>query len=160
MHAHNTPPIQTNNEAHKKSTQRAHSHAHKLIYTQTFTEYTFVQCVLTCPHIHTALWVPWFATPLSFPCVLSVPSGWRWLMTAMERQIIWVAPSTQDVNQISFANDSQTLIWHPRPEPYRVLNGGTKETSIRPRTILFYHPFQELTSIFSTISRWKRGTSV
>lgn len=111
-------------------------------------------------HTYTALWVLWRATPLSFPCVLAVPSGWRWLMTAMARQIIWVAPSTRDVNQISFANDSQTLIWQPRPEPYRVLHGGTKETSISPRTISFDRPFQGLMSIFLKISRWKRGTPV
>lgn len=114
----------------------------------------------TRAHTYTALWVLWCATPLSFPCVFAVPSGWRWLMTAMERQIIWVAPSTQDVNQISFANDSQTLIWQPWPEPYRVFHGGTKETSISPRTILFDHPFQGLTTIFLKISRWKTGTSL
>lgn len=110
-----------------------------------------------CPHMLTALWVLWCANPLSFPCVLAVPSGWRWLMMAMVKQIIWMAPSTQDVNQISFANDSQTLIWQPWPEPYCILHRGTKETSISPKTVLFDHSFQKLMFNSSKISFWKIG---
>lgn len=97
----------------------------------------------TCPHVHTSLWVIWSANRPSFPCMLAVPSGWRWLMMAAARQIIWVAPSTQDVNQISFANDSLTLIWQTWPEPYRISRRGTKETSISPWMILFDYPFLE-----------------
>lgn len=156
MHAH----MHTRNQTHTNLIPNPLQCAHIRTHTQTFTEYTFVQSMCISAHTYTALWVLWCATPLSFPCVLAVPSGWRWLMTAMARQIIWVAPSTQDVNQISFANDSQTIIWQPRPEPYRVLHGGTKETSISPRTISFDRPFRGLMSIFLKISRWKRGTSV
>lgn len=152
MNTHNTLPIWTHNQTRTNFIQQIHSYMHTFIHTQTF--------VNTRAHTCTALWVLCCATPLSFPCVLAVPSGWRWLMTAMARQIIWVAPSTQDVNQISFANDSQTLIWQARPEPYRVLHWGTKETSISPRMILFDHPFQGLMSIFLKISRWTRGTFV
>lgn len=132
-----------------------HAHTHTDNYSRTYI------CV-ACVHMttNTTLWVLWCATLLSFPCRLAVPSGCRWLMMAMARQIIWVAPSTQDVNQISFANDSQTLIWQPWPEPHRILHRGTKETSISPRTILFDHPFQGLMLNSSKISRWKRGSSV
>lgn len=60
-------------------------------------------------------------------------------MAAVARQIIWVAPSTRDVNQISSANDSQTLTWRARPRP----NRGTTGASIRE--ISFDQPFPGLT---------------
>ena len=146
------PHPETEWKTHSAST---HSFFTLHTHTHTFTVHICAVCSYMPTSTHTALWLLWCATPLSFPCMLAVPSGWRWLMTAMERQIIWVASSTQDVNQISFTNDSQALIWQPRPELYRVSNEGTKKTSISPRMILFDHQFQGLMSISSWIPRWQ-----